>query len=129
MALNQDVSQDETRGIRSIERIRPRVVDQVSELCEHCVVRMISIKVMYGQLERVNDSPMGSERPLMRPPIIMVVPSTDVPTELRTSLVRIFKAFPNSFIISGSQCTENTSPTIESSVENGKRTSSPALAM
>jgi len=51
----------------------------------------------------IDDLPIGRDRPLISPPIIIVVPSTDVPTELRTSDVRIFNALPNSFIISGSQ--------------------------
>jgi len=52
---------------------------------------------------QIQNLPIGRDRPLISPPIIIVVPSTDVPTELRTSDVRIFNAFPNSFIISGSQ--------------------------
>ena len=61
--------------------------------------------------------------------VMAVACSTVCPTWVKTSDVRIFKAFPISFIISGSHRTEKTSPIVGSRVENGSRTSSTGLAM
>jgi hypothetical protein len=69
------------------------------------------------------DALSGHCSALMRA-VMTVAWRTVVPTLLRTSVVRILSALPISSIISGSQRVVKTSPTIGSSVEKGRRTSS-----
>lgn len=66
---------------------------------------------------------MGHCSALMRA-VMTVACSTVCPIWVSTSVVRIFKALPVSRIISGSQSTLNTSPTIGSSTLKGNLGSS-----
>lgn len=120
VAVDEGVGEDEAGSVGAVERDGPRVVEEIGELRE-------DDRELEGGHERDEDG--GAEELLERlgedlSGGLMIESEGWERGMIITSVARILIVCPMEVNISGSQCTENRSPMMGSTVEYGNRTSS-----